>query len=325
MSPLRGRASSGAARTRRAFTLVELLVVIAIIGILIGLLMPAVQSAREAGRRAQCANNLKQMSLAVQLYTSARGSLPSGSTGNWNSDYSFPSGWSDPNSGSVPWGHFGWAALILPYCEQENLYNQINFSVPAYASSIPEQSGWGNPERGPSGNVANKLAADNMPNLFVCPSAHRVKPATQFKDYGINYGTGYCCPERTQVNMEGVAFVRSAIQPAHIRDGMSNTFLFLEFGHFGNHSWVPYDKGSNQFFWVHHVSQGYVSCTDGGGAPTPPNSNYWNHRGAHSDHKGGVQVTFCDGHLAFVSDHIDFTTYRAQFTRAGREALTIPQ
>jgi type II secretory pathway pseudopilin PulG len=302
--------------------LIELLVVIAIIAVLIGLLMPAVQKVREAGNRAACANNLHQLAIAVLNYENTSRRLPPGSFGPMLGNGSFPDGWCDPVGGcGVPWGHFGWPAAILPYVEQENLYRKINFDVPAYAESIPEQ-GWGPPERGPAGNEANREAANNMPKVFVCPSAHRVKPPSQFKDYGINHGTGACCPERTQEHMDGVAFVNSRVRLADIKDGTSNTFLFLEFAHFGNHSWVPPEWGTNQFFWVHHVSQGYVTCAEYDGTPTPPNSTTWNHRGAHSDHPGGVQTVMVDGHLLWISNHIDFRTYRAMFTRAGGEVVS---
>jgi prepilin-type N-terminal cleavage/methylation domain-containing protein/prepilin-type processing-associated H-X9-DG protein len=305
-----------------AFTLVELLVVIAIIGILVALMLPAVQSAREAARRLQCMNNLKQLSLAVLNYESAKKVLPPGSFGKWTSDGNFPSGWSDPNVGSiVPWGHFGWPAALLPYMEGQTLYDQIDFTVPAYAESIPE----GSSEKGPAGNVKNKAVASMQPPYLVCPSAHRVKPKNQFKDYGINHGTGACCPERTQIGMDGMAFVNSSVDLGEVKDGLSNTFLFLEFAHFGNHSWVNYDSGANQFLWVHHVSQGYVTCAEQDGTATPPNSNTYNHRGAHSDHKGGVQVSFGDGHVQFISNHIDFKTYRSLFTRSGGETLQVPQ
>jgi len=280
-----------------------------------------VQSARESARRIECSNNLKQMALAARLYQTQTTAFPSGSTGGMNGDYSFPSGWADSAvCGSCPWGHFGWAALILPYMEQQAIYDQIDFTVPAYANSIPENGS----ERGPAGNIKNKFASENQPSVFVCPSAHRVKPGNQFKDYGINYGTGTCCPERAQGGMDGVAFVRSGIKPAQIRDGLSNTFLFIEFAHFGNHSWVPYNAGTNQFFWVHHVSQGYVTCNEYDGTPTPPNSTTWNHRGAHSDHFDGVQAVMADGHLVWVSDHIDYQIYRALFTRDGKEPAKQP-
>lgn len=304
-------------RERSGFTLVELLVVIAIIGILIGLTMPAVQSARESARRLQCANNLKQLSLAVTNYSSTNGQrLIPGSFGKMNGDNNFPSGWGEGTA--YPWGHFSWAAAILPYVEQQNLYDTIDFTVPAYASSIPENGG----ERGPAGNIKNKPASEMQPSMFVCPSAHRVKPKNAFKDYGINYGsTGACCPERTTQGHTGVAWVNSAVSTAKIRDGLSNTFLFLEFAHFGNHSFVKYNEGTNQFLWVHHVSQGYVTCAEHDGTPTPPNSTTWNHRGAHSDHVGGVQATMCDGHLVWISNHIDHKVYASLFSRSGREVV----
>ena len=324
---------------RSAFTLVELLVVIAIIGILVALLLPAVQAAREAARRMSCQNNLKQMALATLVYEDTFKMLPPGSTGPvinqtaggpFTSGFNpgFPSGWTDPQHGSdLPWGHFGWPAVILPFIEGENLQDAIDFTKPAYARSIPEDG----QERGPAGDPANEFAATNMPEYFACPSAHRVKPVNEFKDYGINYDhNGTCCPER-MFNYEddaggfsGIGFLRSNVRLHQITDGTSNTFLFLEFAHFGNHSFTDYDEGANQFFFVHHISQGYVTCTEHDGTPTPPNSVTRNHRGAHSDHPGGIQAVMCDGHVVFVTNHIDFNTYQAMFSRDKGEVVTPP-
>ena len=303
---------------RRAFTLIELLVVIAIIGILIGLLLPAVQAAREGARQAQCANNLKQLSLAMTTYQEAHECFPSGSAGRQE--------WRDPG-GNQPWGHFGWPAFILPFMEQQSLYDLINFDRQAYALHIPERSGrapGGDGDRGPAGDTANRKAALGQPVTFVCPSAHRVQPVYEQKDYGINSGVGRCCPERNSGH-RGIAWYKSSVKPKDITDGLTNTFMFLEFAHFGNHSWVPYDRGSNQFFWVHHTSQGYVASEEHNGTPTPPNDTAWNNRAAHSDHEGGVQTTMCDGHLVWISDNIDFKIYRAAFTRAGAEPLQPPR
>ncbi len=286
----------------------ELLVVIAIIGILIALLLPAVQAAREAARRTQCANNLKQISLAMHNYHDTYKTFCPGSLGQ--------SGWPpDPGVGSnLPWGNFGWPAFLLPFLEQQNLHDAIDFDVPAYAEHIPEAG----VERGPAGDPANKFASENMPPVFVCPSAHRVQPENEQKDYGINGGTGTCCPDRNGPHA-GIGWRNSAVQMADIKDGTSNTFMFLEFAHFGNHSWVEYDEGANQFLFVHHVSQGYVVPAHHNGVPTPPNNTSWNGRAAHSDHPGGVQATMCDARLVFVSDNIDFTIYRTTFTRRGGE------
>jgi prepilin-type N-terminal cleavage/methylation domain-containing protein len=316
--------SFGQAR-RRGFTLVELLVVIAIIGLLIALLLPAVQAAREAARRTQCANNLKQITLSALTFEDTYKQLPPGNrdqrigvpTVGFVGNSNFAPGWRDPTYGqSLPWGHHGWPAYILPFMEQDALYELIDLSQPAYAPTIPENS----TDRGPAGNTINRTASESQPSTFVCPSAHRVQPVNTFKDYGINGGTGACCPERTKINMDGVAYVDSKVKLNDILDGTNHTFFFLEFAHFGNHSWVPFDRGANQFFWVHHVSQGYVTAAEHNGTPAPPNTTNHNFRASHSDHPGGVQATMVDGHLVWVSDHISFRVYRALFTIKGGEA-----
>lgn len=296
-----------AKRHAGGFTLVELLVVITIIGILIALLLPAVQAAREAARRAQCANNLKQMSLAMLNYEQALGSFCPGSMGK--------STWTQPGLG-IAFGHFGWPAFILPFIEQQPLYDQIQFDKQAYAEYL------GDLGPGPWGDVANKPAALNQPPVYVCPSAHRVRPEYEQKDYGINATTHTCCPERT-TDLNGIAWVNSGVRIGDIHDGTSNTFLFLEYAHFGNHSWIDYNKGSNPFFFVHHTSEGYVSACEHDGSPRPPNCTIWNGRASHSEHPGGVQATMCDGHLVWVSDNVDFAVYRAAFTRAEGESLEI--
>ena len=114
MSMISGR-SNRARRLQHGFTLVELLVVIAIIGMLVTLLLPAVQAAREASRRSACMNHLKQLALAALMHENQRQSLPSGSTGGYNEGQSgprFPPPWNEPNSGCCPFGHFSWSALI---------------------------------------------------------------------------------------------------------------------------------------------------------------------------------------------------------------------
>jgi len=314
------------ARARRrvsGFTLVELLVVIAIIGILVALLLPAVQAAREAARRNSCASNLRQITLGMLLYNDARSGLPPGNTGPLQGTGSWSGQFSD---GGLPWGTFGWAATILPFVEEQNLYNRIDFTKTAYASTIPEGSG----DRGPAGSPENKYAADHTPPLFICPSSHRVQAESTFdgylfKDYGINGGFD-CCPERTQISSrgakgEGIAYVNSHIRLKKIVDGTSKTCAIIEFAHWGNHSFVNMESGANQFFWVHHPSQGYVNSNDDDGpnTPTPPNTNTFNHRGAFSDHAGGVQATMCDGSVRWVSNEVDFPLYAALFTRAGGE------
>src|SRR5688572_10508328 len=110
---------------RGAFTLVELLVVISIIGVLAGLLLPAVQAARESARRTQSQNNLKQLGLGLHNYESALRSLPSGYVSDVASLLSFPATLDAPPG-------WGWGALLLPYIEQQPLANQIQWGLPCW-------------------------------------------------------------------------------------------------------------------------------------------------------------------------------------------------
>jgi prepilin-type N-terminal cleavage/methylation domain-containing protein len=320
--------SLGVRRPRAAFTLVELLVVIAIIGVLVALLLPAVQAAREAARRSSCSNNLKQLALACHNYEDTYKQLPPGSTGAMNGKQSFPSGWADPQRTCCPWGHFSWAAIILPFMEQQNLYSQIDFSRPAWAESIMENSNSAGPpnERGPAGNTVNRAASRQVPKTFICPSAPRSgKFPIEQKDYAINGGTGFCCPERNPLlsEMNGIGFALNGVRLAQVVDGTANTFLFLEQRHDGNHSWLFPRTGSNHFIWVHHASQGYVNPQFGNGSLTAPymmpNDTQFNTRSAKSAHPGGVMAAMTDGSVPFVSNHIDRIVYRSTFTRDGGE------
>lgn len=127
--------SNDTLRSRSGFTLVELLVVIAIIGILIGMLLPAVQQVREAARRVTCANNMRQLGLAMHNYESALGHFPPGFTSTPSRDGTAPSGVHiDPTTWNAAPG-WGWGAHLLPFIEGNNIHDQIDFESPIWDSS----------------------------------------------------------------------------------------------------------------------------------------------------------------------------------------------
>ncbi len=164
------------ARLSRGFTLIELLVVIAIIGVLVALLLPAVQQAREAARRAQCANNLKQIGLATLNFESTYGSLPPNSV-----RLAVP----DPNAdaqAAIPTVVASYLTQLLPYLDQSNIYNQINMSVSAFDTvNIPPSTG------AHSGlNSAYSLAI----NAFLCPSSGGPPTINYFNANWGPYGNG---------------------------------------------------------------------------------------------------------------------------------------
>jgi type II secretory pathway pseudopilin PulG len=304
---------------------VELLVVIAIIGVLVALLLPAVQSAREASRRSTCANNLRQLGLAAHNYESTFKVLPPGSTGGgYVGINSFQAPWADPQRSCCPWGHFSWAVIILPFVEQQAMYDQVNFSRLAYAFRIMEhangsQAASAVSDRGPVGDLVHQTIANSTPKMYMCPSARFVPDVRkQQKDYAINGGSTGCCPERnngTNATLNGVANALLGVRLAEITDGTSNTFLFLEAVHSKNQSWLPVNTGSNHFMWVHHASQGYVQGTFSN-LLNPPNDTQWNSRAPGSGHPQGVQATMCDGRVIWVSNNVDFfNVYLPTFTR----------
>jgi prepilin-type N-terminal cleavage/methylation domain-containing protein/prepilin-type processing-associated H-X9-DG protein len=320
-------------RKNRGFTLIELLVVIAIIAVLIALLLPAVQAAREAARRSQCVNNMKQIALGFLNYESTHGCFAAGSVGPNNGTASapnFPAPWYDTAHGTTtPMGFFGWPAAILPFMEQQQIFNTINFGQLMYTTTFWEQpTATATPtERGPLGSTTNTTAAFSQPMTFVCPSSTpRNNPGqavSQQKDYSVNGGmpfpntTTCICPDRYgTVYMNGFAAVNSWTKIAEITDGTSNTIMLDEEAQWTDHSYIPLNKGCNPFLFVGHPSQGYTDSTYG------PNDTTYNDRAPASNHPGGVNTTMADGSTRFLKNSIALKVFQAISSRNMGEVVS---
>lgn len=199
-------------REHRAFTLVELLVVIAIIGILIALLLPAVQAAREAARRTSCFNNLHQMGIALHNYHTALGT--------------FPPGGLEPRSPQWPQGRqLAWSVLLLPYMEQGSLYDKIDTGKAFDAAE-------------------NADAARTVLAVYVCPSVPHGSRLVDDRGpchYGGIYGERITGPNNPP---KGVMLYDEAIRIADIRDGTSQTLIVSEDSEFADGQWI---NGRNVF------------------------------------------------------------------------------
>ncbi|MCC9606746.1 DUF1559 domain-containing protein [Blastopirellula sp. JC732] len=287
---------------RRAFTLVELLVVIAIIGVLIALLLPAVQQAREAARRMSCSNNLKNIGLALHTYHDTHNNFPIGHhyQGHWDGD---------PSSSEGGTG-FGWATGLLPYIEQGNQFDRFDSAYPAAENTI----------------TRNRKVCQTPLDLFSCPSD--TKPA-QYKEGAIpnaatssyqGAGSAYdgypnnkvgSSPNRNRFN--GV-FDRTnrgyIVGLKDILDGTSNTIFVAETKWemdnnrrnrsriYAGNDIVEYAKGATNAILVN--GQWAMNWTQKQGNPQP-------HRTAGSFHPGGAMFAFSDGSVHFVSETIEHT------------------
>lgn len=308
---------------RRAFTLIEFLVVIAIIAILIGLLLPAVQKVREAATRMKCADNLKQLGLAMHGYHDAKGTLPPAFVNNGpygTSPFSFT---------------HGWAPFLLPHVEQKPLYDLYRLDYPLYA---PENQ---------------SVVAKHLP-LFQCPSAPEQDrymtfgPFDYFKtkgacgDYTITLGVDEVLATRGWVDRVGDyrgALARTptpvlALSPTtagnrltDVTDGGSNTVLLAEDA--GRpRVWRAGKRGDDQTLeggpWNHYkgpiILQG--SSADGVVKPGTCALNCTNDREVYAFHTGGANVAFADGSVRFLRAGLDIRILARLITRAGGEIVS---
>ncbi len=317
MTTARGRA--------RGFTLIELLVVISIIGILVGLLLPAVQASREQARRATCINNLKQIGLAFASYHDAHNVLPPGYVSLWNNfnTYEFGPGW-------------GWGAMILPHLEQQNLANSITYELTI-------------------ADPANATVATTPISVYLCPSDNAPKTwiasvSSSWWAAGVLYNVedpicavassnyvGMFGISEPGVDGEGVLSRDVSLSWRDVLDGTSNTLLAGErctniLAGRGNAAWAgtvpnavlwscvpdPFDpdggvcrKEDGSGMTLGHTGEGH-----GPGDPYAEVNQFV------SRHSRGAYFTWCDGHVSYLRNEMNYQTYKALSTCAGQEPIS---
>lgn len=330
---------------RRAFTLIELLVAMSVIGILIALLLPAVQMVRETARRMSCSNNLSQIGRALHNYHDTHRVLPFGCGTDYDGVVS--------SLGTLSDRRYSTQSQILPQLDQASVYHNINFHVAPFDPYV--NSGAYDPACIASGGLSatNGVAAVTVIPTFLCPSdIDRLQSVWGHNNYRSCNGGGW-----HGRNGNGLFGQNSSVQFSMATDGLSNTAMFSErckgtwdhaifdpladiydmAGIWNENTFRTFceslspeeaaaypqnvDSGQNwleaNFNWTrynHLVSPNHVSCKNG---------FTWDGVGmaASSRHPGGVNVLFADGHARFISDDIDLTTWSGLGTISGAEVL----
>jgi prepilin-type processing-associated H-X9-DG protein len=325
--------------------LIELLVVIAILGIMMALLLPAVQKVREAANRAKCTSNLKQLGLAMHHYHDVLGSFPPGVEQKVGPDYQ-----------DLPPNLFRWSAhtKLLPYLEQGNIYNSLDLRNPLFVDSGLDVA------------PQNVLGISQTLSIFLCPSDWgtpfvpiSIAPGDQ-RDSGLKFGptnyvacVGSGANSGSRTNADGICFIDSKIRIGDITDGCSNTALMSEgllgmggddllkaptpsqiprvYGYYWNAKPLDPNVCANVGLWDTNGqskwADGEVYCTlyDHGYAPNSPLwdciSVGYSWKAARSNHPGGVNLLLVDGSVRFVANGVDLATWQALGSRAGREVL----
>ncbi len=300
-------------RRSRAFTLVELLVVIAIIGILVALLLPAVQAAREAARRMSCQNNIKQLGLALHNYHDTHKALPTSRTNS---------------------PRHAWAPFLFPFIEQTNLYDQYNWNV-----------NWDHP--------ANQPTIATHVSTFRCPSAPGGTRRLDTVRSGIQAATSDYAPIAgvanivvtagyiSNTNLRGAIVGQRWVRMTEITDGTSNTIFIGEDA--GRPAfWISSGQGpqnNNPGNGNLSVLNGRVMGAgwadirsaiplhtfrrDGLRVPGPCPINCTNNNEAFSFHPGGIDTVFADGSVRFLNETISIATYAGLITRSGGEVVLV--
>ncbi|MBN2581383.1 MAG: DUF1559 domain-containing protein [Pirellulales bacterium] len=301
------RGNQSAQRSLGGFTLVELLVVIAIIGILIALLLPAIQAAREAARRSQCTNNLKQIGLAFGNYEAVNKHYPPGRTGY---DGSGPSDYAlDKHLGSSGF------VYLLPYLELNPIWKMIVQDLP----SIPND-GWDNFLKYGQYTLcpAHRWVIEQRSPVFICPSELSQPPFFLHGDWGKMATGNYAMSSGTKLanktSNDGMFLYKRKIINREVIDGLSHTLFAGEI--------IRPDLEESRCEWTlgsRNCSLRYTYHP----LNTQPGEPSGGQNGAFaSQHRGGCNFVFGDGHVEFLEENIDFDVYQAMSTRAGRDDAT---
>ena len=287
----------------RGFTLIELLVVIAIIGVLMSLLLPAVQQARESARRSQCRNNLKQFGVALHNYSETHRVLPPG--------YLYKPA---PEGNAMG---FGWGALILPMLEQRSVHREFNWGQPIW-------------------NDANVMPRMRHLPAFLCPSdpvsgngfvSMGGPPAEQYAMgcYVANFGPPDL--DANQEQRDGVFSRNSATRLGDIKDGLSQTLFVGERVNGPFRGGIPHGVHFDyETTWAAAVRE-WSDPTDDHGHMVlfqtghPPNDEFSDDRDVSSPHVNVSHFLMGDGRVLGLSQNMNLSTYQALSTRAGREPV----
>ncbi len=312
--------------SRKAFTLVEMLVVISIIGMLVGLLLPAVQSARESGRRIQCANNVKQLVLAISAFHEANGKLPA------NTEFS---GYAETAVDS------SWMTQILPYIDQEPLFSQVDFSQAVgqqpnltvgqtvivsfrcpsdnsfadgrdhgvYTAGCCDDNRWWISVNGAITNYRACAGANWGWGDFVVSQDSGPFSGTADAYDGLDHGNGIICRDWAQLDPNRFE---------NVKDGLSNTFAVGE----SVAGWCAW----NNWRWSNGCTATCAIPLNYRKGTMDLTTVWWDWSNTYSffsQHPGGGNFGMCDGSVHYVNDSIDINVYRGLATIACGEAVEL--